>query len=97
MYALNSNSDYSNAYKAELVQYLKSSLRKEVSGNQDFEDIFEQLDIVEKLVEQINKDFNKIQEKYKLLFGLRDFARLFKEEDFKNEILLYIKYKGLDK
>lgn len=97
MYVLNSTFDYSNSYKSELMDYLRSNLRKEVSANQEFEDIFQQLDMVERLISQINQDFNKINEKYKLLFGLRDFGKLLKEQDFKNEILLYIKYKGLEK
>jgi hypothetical protein len=97
MYTLSSSFDYQNSYKSELMQLLKQKFRSEVSGSQDFKDIFEKLDVVEQLVLEINKDFVKINEKYKLLFGLRDFERLFKEKDFKDEILLYIKFKALEK
>jgi hypothetical protein len=97
MYTLHTTLDYNNSYKSDIMSYIRSKLRKDIADNQDFNQIFDQIDMVEKLINQINRDFIKINEKYKLLFGLKDISRLFDEPDFKSEILLYIKYKSLEK
>lgn len=94
MFCLGSTFDYSNAWKFNFFNFLRGkSISKEISQNKDFKDIFEKFDIVEKLLVEINKDFSKISSKYKLLFSLKDYESLFKDENFKNEIILYIKYK----
>lgn len=94
MFTLGTSFDYANSFKPELINFLRNDLRKEAAESQDFRDLFDQLDMVEKLLKQINKDFTKINEKYKLLFGLRDYHNLFNDKDFKKEIMLYIKYKA---
>jgi hypothetical protein len=94
MFTLTTSADYNSSYKFNLVNYLRGKdCKKEVSANQDFKDLFEKIDIVEKLIAEINNDYSKVSNKYKLLFSLRDFERLFTDSDFKKEIMLYIKYK----
>jgi hypothetical protein len=94
MFTLASTADYSNSWKFHLFSFLKGKeIKKEISQNKDFKDIFEKYDIVEKLLVEINKDFYEISSKYKLLFSLKDYESLFKDENFKKEIILYVKYK----
>jgi len=96
MFSLTASSrDYSCAYKGNLIHYLKSHHGKEISqNNQDFKDLFEMMNVAEQLITEMNAKFNQLEEKYKLVFGLRDFETLLKQKDFKDEILLYVKYKG---
>ena len=92
-----SSTDYSRTYKGNLLYFLRNNLRKEVSGNKEFEELFSMIDEIEEALNNVNTKFNLMDDKYKLLFNLRDFENLLKDKDFKKEILLYIEYKGKSK
>lgn len=98
MFGIGSTADYTNSWKFSLFNFLRAKeIKKEISQNQDFKEIFEKYDIVEQLLIEINKDFSKISNKYKLLFSLKDYESLFRDENFKKEIILYVKYKEFEK
>lgn len=93
MFSFNiASSDYWGGFKTDMLQYLKNEVsRKEL--NKDFSCLFDKIEEIEEKVADINKFFAEIEKKYILLFRLKDFRSLFRDESFKLEMLNYMKYK----
>lgn len=87
------NTDYHSSYKEDMVNYLVKDMPRD-KLNEDFLSFLEKIDELESSVREINNCFRDLEKKYILLFSLRDFRNLFKDDKLREEMLDYIKYKG---
>lgn len=93
MFSVRLVTDYSSTYKEDMLQYLKNDVNRN-KLNKDFISFLDKIDELEAKVTDLNDSYRALEKKYILLFSLRDFRNLFRDEKLKEEMLRYIEFKG---
>lgn len=93
MFSLKMEADYWTSFKVDLINYLKTEVPRD-KLNKDFNDLMDKMDQIQSIINKMNSSFIELEKKYMLLFSIKDFRNLFQDQNFKEEMLNYIKYKG---